>query len=249
MPPVCCYVPYTTLVTRGGVYPAVRDGMPAVTKVASSIWATDVPGWITAIATAGLLIGAIITAIYAILAYRKQTEELREQRKLNALQADDLKASLLERERELRVAEREQANAIEFAWWPSSHVLIVGSAGGNANVANAAVLAVRNSSRRRIINVTCRAAAPGRPGLTLPPEKTGQLTETGSPAQRAILNMAADGSTVQLIRSGSWYGFLLKFDLQNEPRTRLAVHFTDDAGLHWEIDQDLHLKQFESRPW
>lgn len=34
-----------------------------------SIWAIVVPGWITAIATAGLLADAIVTAIYAAKAF------------------------------------------------------------------------------------------------------------------------------------------------------------------------------------
>jgi hypothetical protein len=29
----------------------------------------------------------------------------------------------------------------------------------------------------------------------------------------------------------------------------LWVRFTDDAGLHWEIDNDLHLKKLDSRDW
>jgi uncharacterized protein (DUF697 family) len=35
-----------------------------------SIWATDVPGWMTAIGTAILAIGAIFTVMYAVKAFR-----------------------------------------------------------------------------------------------------------------------------------------------------------------------------------
>jgi len=45
-------------------------------QTGGSIWATIVPGWITAIATAGLLIGAVITAIYAARAFSKQSREV-----------------------------------------------------------------------------------------------------------------------------------------------------------------------------
>jgi hypothetical protein len=44
--------------------------------VSGSIWATDVPGWITAIATAFLAVGAIFTIIYAVKAFRKQSQEV-----------------------------------------------------------------------------------------------------------------------------------------------------------------------------
>jgi NADH:ubiquinone oxidoreductase subunit 5 (subunit L)/multisubunit Na+/H+ antiporter MnhA subunit len=43
----------------------------------------DIPTWITAVATIGLLIGAIVTARYAIKAFRAQSDQLAEQRELN----------------------------------------------------------------------------------------------------------------------------------------------------------------------
>jgi hypothetical protein len=88
---------------------------------AGSVWATDVPGWITAVGTALLAIFAILTTIYAVRAFRKQSQEvsdqasmlqiqseqLAEQRKVNAeqirvlaLQAAELSESLAERKRE-----------------------------------------------------------------------------------------------------------------------------------------------------
>lgn len=129
----------------------------------------DIPTWISAIATIGLLTGAIITARYAIKAFGEQSKEVRhqasmlkiqsdqleEQRKINVLQASDLEESLKERVRLRQVAEREQADAVAFEWWPASQVLVMRSAGGTVRVAGS-VLAVRNESRRRIVNVTCR---------------------------------------------------------------------------------------------
>jgi hypothetical protein len=94
----------------------------------SSVWAVDVPTWITAIATAGLLAGAIVTAIYAIRAFRAQakeisdqarmlevqSEQLAEQRKLTnlqtpvlELQATELRESLDERKREAEQRKRD----------------------------------------------------------------------------------------------------------------------------------------------
>jgi hypothetical protein len=54
--------------------PECQAGTRTAGHASGSIWAADVPGWITAIATAGLLIGAIITAIYAARAFGKQAE-------------------------------------------------------------------------------------------------------------------------------------------------------------------------------
>ena len=82
-----------------------------------------VAAWITAIATAGLLVGATTTAIFAIKAFggqsgqlKLQRQELDDQRAINEklaavadLQVQDLRASLAERKRE--AAERERTAA------------------------------------------------------------------------------------------------------------------------------------------
>jgi len=236
----------------------------------SLIFATQ----LAAIATAVLAILAIVTAIFAILAFREQSKEVRdqasilgiqsnqleEQRKINALQAKELEASLKERARHLRVAEREQADAIGFAWWPASHVLIMNPpaplppgaprhprAVTAADTSGMSVLVVENASRRRILTAACRIEPSDGAGLTLAAERTGQLTDAKTQAHRAMLNFPAEDSTVPLIRAGSQYGFLLRFDLEKNPDASLAARFTDDAGLRWQIDQDLHLQQLDNR--
>ena len=210
---------------------------------------------ITSIATVGLLIGAIVTANYAIKAFSKQSEQLKDQREINELQTKDLDASLVERKRLREVAEREQANDVGFAWWPASHVLIINpptqppsstprqpEAIAHADTSGMAVLVVDNASRHRILDVTCRIEPAEGAGLTLAAERIGQLTDVGSSAHRAMMNNPAEGSTVPLIRVGSRYGFLFRFGLENNPDARLAARFSDDAGLHWQIDHDLHLE-------
>jgi hypothetical protein len=222
----------------------------------------DIPTWIEALATVGLLIGAIITARYAIKAFRKQSEELEEQREINKLQAQDLEESLKERKRLRQVAEREQANDIGFAWWPASHVLIMKPPSQpppgtprhpqvveHVDTSGMSVLVVDNASRRRILDAACRIEPSEGAALTLAAEQIGQLADVPIESHRAMLNQLADGSTVSLIRAGSRYGFLFRFDLEKQPGARLAAQFTDDAGLHWQIDQDLHLEPLDKRGW
>lgn len=220
----------------------------------------DIPTWISAIATIGLLIGAIITAKYAIKAFRAQPKEvddqatmlkvqsdqLEEQRTINALQAKDLEESLKERERLRRITEREQADAVLFEWWPASQVMTTGVAGGSVRVTGS-VLAVRNESRRRIVNITCRIEPSEGAGLTLATEQVGVLATSTS--HRAIFSGLALAGAVPLMRPRTWSGFLVRFDLEAYPAARLATRFTDDAGLHWQIDQDLHLERLDSRDW
>lgn len=218
----------------------------------------DIPTWISAIATIGLLTGAIITARYAIKAFGEQSKEVRhqasilkiqsdqleEQRKINVLQASDLEESLKERVRLRQVAEREQADAVAFQWWPASQVLVMGSAGGTVRVAGS-VLAVRNESRRRIVNVTCRIEPSEGAGLTAVTEQIGTLGQSSS--HRAMLSGLAVTEAISLMRPGAWLGFLVSFDLEAHPDARLAVRFTDDSARHWQIDQDLHLQQLDNR--
>ncbi len=236
----------------------------------------DLSGEITAIATAVLAVFAIVTAWYARRAFLKQSQEVRdqaemlnvqsgqlaEQRRINELQAEELRDSLAERARQRRLAEREQADAVSFAWWPASHALIANPAPPPppdmprhpvaltpADTSGMSMLVVDNASRRRILNAECRIEPSEGSGLTLAAERTGLLADPLplSSAHRAMTDYLTEGSTVSLIRPSFRYGFLLRFDLEKNPDARLAVRFTDDAGLHWQIDQDLHLRPLDNR--
>jgi hypothetical protein len=89
---------------------------PVRADAAASVWPVDVPTWITAIATFGLLVGAIVTAVYARKAFLGQEAQLAEQRRINEeqtlvlkLQAAELRESTEERQRE--AGRRHQAQA------------------------------------------------------------------------------------------------------------------------------------------
>ena len=124
----------------------------------------------------------------------------------------------------------------------------MGIAGGSVRVAGS-VLAVRNESRRRIVNITCRVEPSDGAGLTLPTEQVGALGPSPSTSQRALFTGLTIAEAVPLMRPKAWSGFLARFDLEAHPETRLATRFTDDAGLHWQIDQDLHLERLDNRDW
>lgn len=85
----------------------------------------DIPAWITAIATVGLLLGAIITARYAAKAFRTQSDQLKDQTRINdeqskvlRLQAGELRESRAEREREADARRRSQVSFV-FIWQES----------------------------------------------------------------------------------------------------------------------------------
>lgn len=259
----CCYVPFSTLVTHVSTHiihhASIRTGdTPGPT---AADWTTAISTAVLAFATIVLAAFAIVTAYYARKAFREQSKEVKDQaamlevqsrrladqRKINKLQARELRASIAERARQRRIAEREQADAVLFEWWPSSHVLILGTSGSPIGTSPSAVLAVDNESRRRILDVTCRLEPSEGAGFALAAERTGTLTEGKTSAHRAMMINPAEGRTVPLARPGTRFGFLIGFDLDAHPDVRLAVRFTDDAGLHWQIDQDLHLEPLNNR--
>jgi hypothetical protein len=69
---------------------------------------------------------------------------------------------------------REQADAVNFAWWPASHVLIIRHP--PADTSAMSVLVVDNASRHRIMDAACRLEPSEGTGPTLAAEQVGQLT-------------------------------------------------------------------------
>jgi len=61
--------------------------------------AQAVSTWLVTVSNAILAIGAIITSIFAIKAFRAQSRQLADQRRINSLQADEITASLSQRKR------------------------------------------------------------------------------------------------------------------------------------------------------
>jgi hypothetical protein len=68
----CRFLPIGALATHLSPHVSNTPAPPA----RGSIWAADVPGWITATGTAILAIGAAFTVIYAVKAFRAQAKEL-----------------------------------------------------------------------------------------------------------------------------------------------------------------------------
>ena len=134
----------------------------------------DIPTWITAIATVGLLAGAIVTAIYAIRAFRAQSKEvsdqanmlkvqsqqLEEQRKINAeqttvlrLQAKELGESLAERKQEAQLRMRAQAERVFIS---QENTTAVKPEEDDEPVAQRATVTVVNTSDRPIYQAGLR---------------------------------------------------------------------------------------------
>lgn len=73
----------------------------------------DIPTWVTAIATFGLLAGAIVTAVYAIRAFREQSKEVRDQAEMIRIQSDQLAEQRRINEKQTEVLELQAAELRE----------------------------------------------------------------------------------------------------------------------------------------
>jgi hypothetical protein len=104
---------------------------------------------------------------------------------------------------------------------------------------------VLNESRRPIQNVACRYA-----GLSA--VVVGRLVDPqhSAPGEPPRLIDELPRSSARVIRAGQTYGFAFELNSHRITIGGLGeAQFTDDAGLHWQLDENLHLKQLPKRDW
>jgi hypothetical protein len=79
----------------------------------------------------------------------------------------------------------------------------------------------------------------------------GRLVDKPSAAgEHSTLVQAIPQSSVRVIRAGETYGFVFELKSHRVPiGGQGEARFTDDVGLHWQLDNDLHLKQMPIRDW
>ena len=168
-------------------------------------WSIIVPTWIGALATAGLLLGAIFTVRYARRAFEKQSSQLADQQAINEklravadLQVKDLQESLDERQRDRKERRRAQAANV--------YVVITGILGAGSQTH--ATADVTNASTWPIYDIAAQwhtsqqSFGSEKTKSQLAPEETARFSEEWA---------AADGI--------SGLG--------------VAIDFRDAAGAHW----------------
>jgi cell division protein FtsB len=278
------------LLDRHAVVRRIVNGQQWEHQAMSLLGATIV----TAIATLALAVLAIATAIFAGLAFWRQSQEVRaierqvadghelteqqskliniqneqlsEQRQINKLQADDLRESVRERARLRQVAERAQADQISFEMTSTPFPRIPEEEGYGpfavepGDPVHTAI--VTNGSHRPISKVVCRiGGAPDADDLF--PQEAGRESNLAVLVGRLPVSETVDGRSSgeiihpgeprrdMRIRPGEIRGFVFEINAHRvlgfEPL--VAVRFTDDGGLHWQIDIDQHLQQIPDRDW
>jgi type II secretory pathway pseudopilin PulG len=232
----------------------------------SLIFATQ----LAAVATTVLAVFAIATAWYARRAFRAQSREVRDQSEMLRLQSSRLELQerqfkdqrainqkrdallnkqLSEAEQRSVIIERQQAEMIDLEPTSTSRE-VPGLAPDTDGMAWAAALA--NRSPRPIRNVASRIeAAPGAPAQEASLSgvyaefEPSPITPAGAAITRALID-PSEKPSITLIRAGETGAFLFPVGRLNLD-AQVTVRFTDDAGVHWQIDHDLHLEKLENR--
>ena len=193
----------------------------------------DIPTWITAIATAGLLAGAVVTAIYAIRAFRAQSQavgdqaemlqvqsqQLEEQHKINEkqtevleLQAAELRESLEERKREAQLRRSAQADRVFIS---QQNVVDVNPDEDDEPLGHRAIVTVVNTSNRPIYEA----------GLRWPPGSSWDFPRFPEP-----LGTIMPGDRIERVQS-----FPLDTDMTVNS---VILVFRDAARITWTLTPD-----------
>lgn len=198
----------------------------------------DVPTW-------GAVLAGAVGGTAALIQLRQQGNVLKGEVERNKRRDELLDGQLRELGRRAMLAERQQANyvLVELKQWSGtgSGALPPGSIG------TAYLAAVTNESDRPIRHVVARLDIDGE--LSRFATRLGQLVE-GHFFQAATalqFNYFADGDRFDLIRAGTSGGFAFPREVEDHRKAAVTARFTDDAGLHWEVDHDLSLARLDNR--
>ena len=107
---------------------------------------------------------------------------------------------------------------------------------------------VHNRSARPIRDVAGRIE-PSRGDSLVQAGRVGRLVQFDRARGGRVLTDQASEPRVDLVRADGTVEFIFPVEAEAHPKARITARFTDDAGLHWQIDPDLHLEKLNSRDW
>ena len=191
----------------------------------------DVPTWIA------VVVGAVGGGA-ALWQLGLQRTQLRAQQKVIADQASVLGRQQADR---IDVAYRTIGGAAARVLPPESEELVH-------------LVAVTNGSSRPIRNVSCKIEA-CPVGASVAHDRlaacVGEFVDMRLGSDAVVDQFVRGENTdhMSVLRSGQKGTFVFPFTTDHYPRPRFTVRFTDDAGLDWQIDHDLHLTKLDGRDW
>jgi hypothetical protein len=175
---------------------------------------------------------------------RIQRAALEDQQKVSAKQIEVMDAQLRELQQRTEAIERQQADAITVtsSRWGAPIPGVRPDPGPYTHMTR-----IANEWHRPIRNVACRMLpAPG--DIMRVPALVGRsAATTGLAGHMNVLDPIPGQTTVDLVRAGQAAAFVFIYEITDYPDATVTVRFTDDAGLHWQIDPDLHLHKLDNR--
>lgn len=162
------------------------------------------------------------------------------------LQLNMQRIQLREQQHELRdhrlLFERQQANKVNLARNHSDS-----TPENYPTMGQVWMAVITNDSERPIRDVASRIQlARGVP--LLGEARIGELIPMAT-AQggRGFQDLSTENNRVAIIRIGHSCGFAFGIGADEHPMAQVIARFTDDIGLHWQLDQDLHLEKLGDR--
>jgi hypothetical protein len=161
------------------------------------------------------------------------------------LQLNMQRIQLREQQRELAehrlLQDRQQADKVNLTRDQSDSAPATYSATGQVWMA-----VVTNDSERPIRDVASRIQIV-RDGPLIGDARIGELIPMLSAQSGRAFQDLSTGNQVAIIRINHSYGFAFSVGADGHPTAHVMARFTDDAGLHWQLDQDLHLEKLIGR--
>jgi uncharacterized membrane protein len=109
---------------------------------------------------------------------------------------------------------------------------------------------VINNSRRPIRDVAAKFYIVKGQSTLIQAERSSEMYPVNELASPSLVPATVTPSFRQeVIRAGGRAGFQFAWNKVNMPEGQAVVRFTDDAGLHWQLGQDLHLQKLAARDW
>ena len=157
-----------------------------------------------------------------------------------------LDGQLRELEQRARTLDRQQADGVDLkpSYMPET-AKVPGSEPPSQHKVHVAEVA--NNSRRPIRDVSCRIEPEPGDGPH-GSRRAGVYAQSEMPASRVRIDLS-EGTHIPLLRADVAGAFIFAADTKEHPKPRMTLRFTDDAGLHWQINHDLHLEQLPGRDW
>jgi hypothetical protein len=218
----------------------------------------DFPTWALAVIALLALVAAVAAYFKQADAARKlaeqvtiQRDQFKEQQKANSKQAEVLEAQLREIRQRATAVERQQADAVTLSLTEWHGDL----PGYEVSREPLDMALVRNGSHRPIRDVACRLYSFPEDKL-YEPKAIAQIAKAWVPAIEALDGRSLEDSAVldetgtaeiRLLNAGGTAALIFNLIADPDLEISLTLRFTDDAGLYWQIDHDLHLKQLDNR--